>query len=278
MTTRWEAFSDTLRAEVSDDGVLWLTKVNAKMGYGISMKMLEALEVICSDLETDTSIRAVVIDGEGEALQGGAVMVGEIKTSIKDLTRQDFADIVALGHKVGNAMSSLAIPVIGVARGGILGGGFELFLRNDFAFCTDGAQFTWPEVNVGFIAAWGGATRGGRYMPFRKAQEFLLTGLPIDGKQAEEYGLVTRSFPDSAALDEHLSRLLEHLRNCSPASFQWTKQCLESILNGDPADGEKMEAEAQVETMATGDFLKTMKAYSKGRYFDFVADEIGKER
>ena len=273
-----EAFADTLSARVSDDGVLWLTKVNAETGYGISTKMLHALQTIFTGLSTEASIRAVVIDAEGDAMQDGAVVVGEIKPSIKDLTRKDFAEIVALGQSLGRIIAGSHIPVIGVARGGAVGGGLELLLRTDFAFCTDQAQFSLPEVTVGFVAAWGGTQWGGRYMPFRKAQEVLLTGLPIDGKRAEEYGLVTRSFADSAALDAHLTELLTHLRHCSPASFRWTKQCLAAIREGHLPEGEQVELKAEVEAMASGDYVKGLRAYGQGRFFDFFNDSVGGTR
>lgn len=273
-----EAFADTLRTHVSDDGVLWLTKINAEMGYGISMKMLKALQAIFTELKTDESIRAVVIDAEDDGMQNGAVMVGELKPNIKDLAREDFAEIVALGQNLGRTIADLQLPVIGVARGGALGGGLELLLRTDFTFCTDQAEFSFPEVTLGFVAAWGGTQWGGRYMPFRKAQELLLTGLPIDGKQAEEYGLVTRSFANSVALDKHLAELLKHLRHCSPASFRWTKQCLATVLDGHLSDGEQMELKAEVEVMASGDFIKALGAYGQGRFFDFSDIAIGGKR
>ena len=273
-----EAFAGTLRADVSDDGVLWLTKVNAESGYGISIKMLEALGAIFSNLKKDASVRAVVIDAEGDAFQNGAVVASEIKPSVKDLTREDFAEIVALGQSLGHVIADADVPVIGIARGGAVGGGFELMLRTDFAFCTDQARFCLPEVTVGFIAAWGGTQWGGRYMPFRKAQEVLLTGLPMDGKQAAEYGLLTRSFADSDALDKHVTDLLNHLRHCSPASLRWTKKCLAAIRDRGLADGEKVELQAEVETMATGDYLKGLRAYGRGSYFDFVSDTTGTKR
>jgi len=133
-------------------------------------------------------------------------------------------------------------------------------------------------VTLGFVAAWGGSQWGGRYMPFRKAQELLLSGLPIDGKQAEEYGLVTRSFADGASLDRHLEELLNHLRHCSPTAFRWTKQCLAAVWDGHFSDGEQVELKAEVETMASGDYVKALGAYGQGRFFDFLKDSPGTRR
>lgn len=274
----WEAFADTLKVAISADKVLRLTKVNAKMGYGISKKMLSAFQTIFTDLQKGTSIRAVVIDAEGTAMQNGAVMVTEIKPSLKDLTHEDFAEIVEIGQRLGSKIANLPIPVIGIARGGAIGGGLELLLRSDFLFCTHQAQFSFPEVTMGFVAVWGGTQLGGRYMSFRKAQELLLMGLPIDGKQAAEYGLVTRSFVDNAALDKHLDGLLAHFRHCSPASFEWTKKCLAAIWDKQGIDEHQQDIKAQVETMTSGDFLKAVSAYRHGLYYDFIKDAKGKKR
>lgn len=274
----WETFADTLKVSVSEDKVLWLTKVNADRGYGISKKMLEAFQTIFTDIQKGVPIRAVVIDAEGNGVQNGAIMVAEIKPTLADLTREDFAEIVVAGQNIGRIIANLPIPVIGIARGGAIGGGLELFLRSDFIFCTHQAQFSFPEVTVGFVAVWGGTQLGGRYMPFRKAQEVLLMGLPIDGQQAEEYGLVTRSFVDSAALDKHLTELLAHFRNCSPASFEWTKKCLAAIWDKQGIDEQQQDIKAQVETMGSGDFLKSIDAYRKGLYYDFVSNTNGKKR
>lgn len=274
----WEKFTDTLQVRLSEDGVLWLTKVNADVGYGISMRMLSALQAIFTGLKDDDSIRAIVIDAPDNAHQNGAVMVGEIKPKLSDLSREDFSEIVSIGHGLGDLIAEADVPVVSIARGGALGGGFELMLRSDFIFCTDKAEFCLPEVTVGFIAAWGGTQMAGRLMPYRKAQELLLTGRPISGAQAEEYGLVTRSFADSGALQQHVDDLLQHFRHCSPASFRWTKQCLAAIWKGDISIGKETEREAQVETMEGGDFLRALGAYSQGSYFDFVSGTDGRKR
>ncbi len=260
-----------LRVE-RDDGVLRLTKINAETGYGISVAMLDELTAAIA-MADDASLRAVVIDAEGKGFHNGAVMVTELKPNLADLNRNDFRDIIERGHRLGRSIAGLPIPVIGIARGGALGGGFELLLRSDFLYCTDAARFSFPEVTLGFVAAWGGTQWGGRLMPFRKAQEFLLLGETIDGHRAEELGLVTRSFADAAALDAHVAAVLDRLRLCSPASFRWTKACLAATWDGPLAHGEEVEMTAEIETMASGDFLKAVAAFQAGAQFDFVVDK-----
>src|SRR5438552_2971168 len=164
---------DTLRADTRD-GALWLTKVNADAGYGVSLDMITALEAVLDDVSRSGSVRAVVIDADGDAVHNGAVMVTELRADMTELTREDFQRVVETGHRLGRAIAQLPVPVIGIARGGAAGGGLELLLRSDFIYCLDTAQFSLPEVTFGFVPGWGGTQWAARLMPFRRAQEMLL--------------------------------------------------------------------------------------------------------
>ena len=269
---------ETLRVDERADGVLWLTKVNAHTGYGISLDMVTALEAVLAEIPRHASIRAVVLDAEGDALQNGAVMVTELRPAMTDLTRADFHEIVETGHRLGRTIARLPVPVIGVARGGAAGGGLELLLRSDFLYCLDSAQFSLPEVTFGFVPAWGGTQWAARLLPFRRAQELLLLGQPLDGRQAAAVGLVTRSFPDSAALDAQLDATLQRLRGCSPEAYRWIKRSLAAAWDGPLAYGEQFELLAEVETMASGDFARALQAYGEGRPMDYWADGAGTHR
>lgn len=257
-----------------DGGVLRLTKTNPESAYGISLAMWRALGEAIDTARTDDSIRAVVIDAAGRGFHRGAVMVTELKPALADLDRADFRDLVQRGQALGRAIATLPKPVIGVAAGGALGGGLELLLRCDFLYTTDAAEFSFPEVTLGFVAAWGGTQWGGRMLAFRRAQEMLLLGEPIDGRRAAEIDLVTRSFATPEQLAAHVDVVLERLRCCSPASFAQTKHCLAAVWAGPLEYGERIELEAEAEAMASGDFLKALPHLGRGRAFDFVSGGV----
>lgn len=261
---------DTLRVE-ERDSVIWLTKVNADAGHGVSLKMIAAMEKVLQEIPRDPSVRAVVMDAEGDALQNGAVMVTELRADMSELTRADFHYVVETGHRLGRSIARLPVPVIGVARGGAMGGGLELLLRTDFLYCVDDAQFALPEVKFGFVPGWGGTQWAARLMPFRNAQEMMLLGKPLTGRQAETVGLVTRSLPDSDALSAQVDETLLQLRGCSPTSYQWIKQCLAAVWEGPVAFGEQVELMAEAEAMASGDFSRALRAHSEGRSMDYWA-------
>ena len=253
------------------DGIVTLIKNNPQDNYGMSLAMLKAMGEALDTVKDSPAIRAVVIDAGGRGFHAGAVAVTELRPRLEDLNREDFQRLVKMGHKLGNQIAALPIPVIGVARGGALGGGLELLLRSDFLYCLDGARFSFPEVTLGFVAAWGGTQLAARLMPFRRAQEMLLLGESINGIQAAEFGLVTASFATAELLDARLRDVLARLRHCSPASVRWTKECLEAAWEGSLDLGLDRELEAETETMDSGDFLKGLGALGNGQVYDYSA-------
>ena len=254
-----------------EDGILWLRKNNPQDNYGMSVAMLKAMGEALHSISDQADIRAVVIDAGGRGFHAGAVAVTELRPRLEDLGREDFQRLVKMGHQLGSQIAALPIPVVGIARGGALGGGLELLLRSDFLYCLDGARFSFPEVTLGFVAAWGGTQLAARLMPFRRAQEMLLLGESISGVQAAEFGLVTGSFATSELLDGHLSKVLTRLRGCSSASVQWTKKCLGAAWEGSLDLGLAKELEAETEAMDSGDFLKGLDALSNGQIYDYSA-------
>lgn len=248
----------------TENGVLFLTKQNPESNYGIPVAMWAALTEAFEQAARDDAIRCVVVDAGGPGFHRGAVMVTELRETMDMLTRADFRDLVQRGQALGRLIAGLPKPVIGIARAGALGGGLETLLRCDFVYTLDDALFSFPEVTLGFVAAWGGTQWGGRMLPFRKAQEMLLLGDRITGRRAEAIDLVTRSFPDAAALDAHVAIVLERLQYCSPASLAGTKQCLAATWSGPLEYGERIELEAEAEAMASGDFLKAYAAWRSG--------------
>jgi enoyl-CoA hydratase/carnithine racemase len=218
-----------------------------------------------------------VIDAGGRGFHRGAVMVTELAESMQLLGKSDARDLVQRGQALGRQIAALPKPVISIARAGALGGGLELMLRSDFVYTLHDAQFSFPEVMLGFVAAWGGTQWAGRMMPFRRAQEMLLLGDKLNGQSAAEHGLVTRSFADAAELDTYVATVLERLRFCSPTSFAQTKACLAATWQGPLEYGERIELEAEATVMGERDFLRAYAAWRDGEAYDYHAGRAGKQ-
>jgi enoyl-CoA hydratase len=161
---------------------------------------LEELLGCCARLRTDTSVRAVVLTGEGRAFVAGADIA-----EMRGLDAQQAEAFSRHGHAAMDAVESLAVPTIAAVNGFALGGGCELACACDWIYASEKARFGQPEVNLGLIPGFGGTERLVRRVGSAWAKELVLGGEPIDAETALRIGLANRLFaPDellAASLD-----------------------------------------------------------------------------
>ena len=70
----------------------------------------------------------------------------------------------------------------------------------DILICSENAQFCLPEIKLGLITGTGGAIRLTKAIGKTKAMEMLLSGEPIDAREALRVGLVSRVYPTTDAM------------------------------------------------------------------------------
>ncbi|RYM01559.1 enoyl-CoA hydratase/isomerase family protein [Sphingobium indicum] len=252
------------------DGVLTLTKNNPDTGYGMTCAVLDAMEDALLHAGDREDLRAVVIDAGGDGFHEAAVMVFELKPDYHDMDREDAREIVRRGQSLGELISSLPVPVIGLAAAGARGGGLEMMTRVDMLYCTDAALFCLPEVQLGFYPGWGGLQHGARMMQWRRAQEFILLGEEIDGREAERAGLVTRSFGSVEDMRARAAAVCKRLQYCSPHAVARVKAELRKVWREAVEVGEERDYESHAEVMETRDFVKAMDALQKGRAWNYL--------
>ena len=97
-----------------------------------------------------------------------------------------------------------ATPVVAAIHGYCLGGGLELAMACDIRVAAEDAQLGQPEIKLGLIPGGGGTQRLPRLVGHGRALLLNMTGDPISGAQAYEWGLVERVVPREELLDAAL--------------------------------------------------------------------------
>jgi enoyl-CoA hydratase/carnithine racemase len=92
-------------------------------------------------------------------------------------------------------------PVIAAVNGHCIGYGFTLVTWCDFVHAGEGAQFGFPEVNLG-VPAIVGAIRLPQRIGGQSAMEILLTGERFSAERAVELGVAMKVVPHETLLDE----------------------------------------------------------------------------
>lgn len=174
----------------------------------LSGELLRALGDAIAELARDSSLRALVLGGEGRAFAAGADI-----EEMRDMNPVAAEEFSRLGHAVFGALEALPIPTIAAVKGYALGGGCELALSCDWIYAAKNAKFGQPEVKLGLIPGFGGTSRLARRVGVAWAKELVLTGRKLNAEEAQRIGLVNRVFE----VDDLIAKSLESAREVARA-------------------------------------------------------------
>jgi len=130
---------------------------------------------------TKDHARCVVLGGDGRTFPAGA--------DIKEFSNGKFRecpDLVAVLEE----MDKTDIPLIAAIHGTALGGGFETALACDTRICHEKALVGLPEVHLGILPGAGGTQRLPRLVGRSKALEIIISGKPMNMRDATQLGVV----------------------------------------------------------------------------------------
>jgi len=180
----------------SKDGIGILTLNRPDVFNAISQELIEEIRDVLAVIDKRADIKVLIITGAGKGFQAGA--------DIKELSAMTPMDILRWNEglvRVNAAIEKLRQPVIAAINGLALGGGLELAISCQIRVAVEGARLGLPEVKLGIIPGTGGTQRLPRIIGKGRAYEMLLTGDPIDAKEAYRIGLVNKVVPQGDALN-----------------------------------------------------------------------------
>ncbi|MEI3605905.1 enoyl-CoA hydratase [Pseudogracilibacillus sp. SE30717A] len=151
----------------------------------LSTTLLKDLEAKLDDVESNTSVKAVILKGEGRFFSAGA----DIKEFTSLQQASDYESLAKVGQHLFNRMERFSIPIIAAIHGASLGGGLELAMACHIRIVTKTAKLGLPELTLGIIPGFAGTQRLPQFVGSPKAYEMILTGDTIEGEEAARIGL-----------------------------------------------------------------------------------------
>jgi enoyl-CoA hydratase/carnithine racemase len=192
--------------------------------------MFTAIVDAADRLADESSVRAVVLSGEGRAFCAGLDFSGFVamaggdsgdESGDDDPTSagpedEDVADVVAiartdgrithLGQQVAHCWSELPVPVIAAVWGHCLGGGLQIAAGADLRVVHPDARLSVLEVRWGLTPDMTITATLPRLTGLDVAKELTWTGRMISGEEAHRIGLATRVSHDPLADAWELAR------------------------------------------------------------------------
>ena len=216
-------------------------------------------------LDSDASVRAIVITGRGRGFCSG----GDQDDIIKELLGKDTPALLAFTRATGRlieAMRACRRPIVGAINGVAVGAGAVIACACDFRIASATAKFGFIFPKVGLCGADMGITYLlPRIVGLGHASELLFFGDVIDAEHASRIGLVNRVVADGEAAQKLAHEWAARLAAGPAFAHAMTKQMIESEHT--MALGEAIEAEAQAQAlcMQHPDFAEAHAAFKAGR-------------
>jgi len=224
----------------------------------------EVMDALCSALEAldrDDAIRAMVVTGNDRAFAAGAD-IGEMATASPiDMLRTNRIAQWDRVRRIGK-------PVIAAVAGWCLGGGCELAMALDLVVAAESARFGQPEINIGVIPGAGGTQRLTRAVGKSVAMEMILTGEPIDAREAHRLGLVARVVPNELVIEDALA-LAAKIATKSPLALRVAKEAVNAAYEMSLTDALAHERRLFYLLFASEDQKEGMAAFLEKRDPDF---------
>lgn len=222
------------------------------------------MDQLCSALEAldrDDAIRVMVVTGNERAFAAGAD-IGEMATASPiDMLR---------GNRIAqwDRVRRISKPVIAAVAGWCLGGGCELAMALDLIIAAESARFGQPEINLGVIPGAGGTQRLTRAVGKSIAMEMILTGEPIDAREAHRLGLVARVVPNELLVEDALA-LAATIATKSPVAVRVAKEAVNAAYEMSLTDALAHERRLFYLLFASEDQKEGMAAFLEKRDPDF---------
>lgn len=235
---------------------------------GVDLEMLADLISAAKRIRANRDLRAVIIQGKGDAFCAGL----DFGSAMKDPKRivRYFVPNPFTGTNIFQqanwAWRELPIPVIAVTHGRCYGAGLQLALAADFRFTTPDCEWSVLEAKWGLVPDMSGTVPLGEVVSADVAKQLTMTGEIVTGKQAKEIGLVTGSSADP--LKDALL-LVEKISTRSPDSVAASKKLLNETRRSRPRRAFRIERSLQL-----GMFLTKNSGIARAANFAKKAPEF----
>jgi enoyl-CoA hydratase/carnithine racemase len=221
----------------------------------ISGTLLAELAQACETIEVDDKLRVVVLTAEGDNFCRG--------WDASVLAAEDPSGPPAQGDPFA-CLAELPRPIVCAIQGEALSAGLELALACDVRVAAEDARLGLPETRLGLLPMGGGTQRLARLVGRGKALEMILTGEPVDAREALRIGLVS-----AVALRDRLEAEAEaiagRIAERGPIAVRYAKEAVRRGLDMPLEQALRYETDLTIILQTTEDRTEGVRAFLEKR-------------
>jgi len=242
------------------DGIARITINRPEKLNALDRQTMQEIDGAVAAAGEDPSVGVLIVTGAGERAFVAGADIGELSSQ----TPVEGTAYARAGQAVLNRLERLGKPSIAAINGYALGGGLELAMACTLRLAAESAKLGQPEVALGIIPGYGGTQRLARLVGAGRALELVLSGDPIDAREAHRIGLVNRVVP-AAELLPSAESLARTILTRGPVALRYALQAVREGLQMPLDEGLSMEAALFGLCCATEDMREGTRAFVEKR-------------
>ena len=223
----------------------------------ISPSVIEGLEAAARTAR-ETGALCLVLGGTGGTFCAGADL-GFVRSAIDQPGAFEdggaFAAFIQRLNDVLVDIETAPFASVAVVDGFALAGGCEILMACDVVVADEAARIGDRHLELGLLPGAGGSVRLYKALSPARARWLLLSGEMISGREAAEWGLVTRAVPGDR-LDEEAEAMIARLAARTASALAGAKEMIDAVRDVPVPDGLAAERRIFLDHMAKNDDVR----------------------
>ncbi len=255
--------------ERDDTGAVAHLRMNAPERLNaLSDEMLAALQAQIDSLKDDTTIKAVILSGNGKAFCAGHdIRQMTAGRAAEDKGKSYFEGLFSRCTSVMLGLQRLPQPVIAQVHGIATAAGCQLVASCDLAVASDDCRFGVNGVNIGLFCSTPMVALS-RNIPRKHAFELLTTGDFMTAARAAELGLINRAVA-ADQLEGETRALADKIASKLGAAVKVGKEAYYTQLHMPIEEAYAYTSTVIVENLMQRDTIEGMAAFVEKRAPDW---------
>jgi 2-(1,2-epoxy-1,2-dihydrophenyl)acetyl-CoA isomerase len=248
-----------------DGGVARLTLNRPDKLNSFTAGMHGDLNAALDRVETDPSVRAVVLTGAGRGFCAGLDLAELSSERGRNSDVSDVSDILERQfNPLVRRLRRLPKPVVARVQGVAAGAGANLALACDLVIAGRSASFLQAFVNIGLLPDSGGTWWLPRAVGAPRALGLAMLGEKLPAEQAHQWGLIWKCVDDSA-LDAEVDALARRLASMPTRALAAIKHAIDQAASQSLDRQLDLERDLQAQLAATHDYTEGVGAFLQKR-------------
>lgn len=192
------------------DGIAHIRLMRPAKHNAINDELLLQLEAAYESLPED--VRVIVLTGEGANFCAGLdLSEHQVRDPFEVVKHSRF------WHRTIGKLNQLGVPVIGVLKGAVIGGGLEIASSCHVRVAETSTYYRLPEGGHGIFVGGGGSVRIANIIGPGRMTEMMLTGRTLSCEEGERLGLA-HYVVDEGVGEQKAFELAEKIARNTPLS------------------------------------------------------------